>query len=1008
MRYARNGSSAKGTTAAQELDDEATGERLSHPFAVYAAQAILGSPWAFLLLFLVLFLLSVFGALELETMRGPPTYMRESGDGLLSGFPDTRRQRDIAAIWCPRVCNSSAELRDAAGSAERATIESLSRLRQDVNICQDLEWSSGASPRDGVAAGAYAKSGVHIVELSSGAMSCIDEVRLALSGLSERLGGNITVALGGLESVARASMEREGVDAWHHMAVCIPFVAAVLAVGLGNMCRPLTAVICMGATFASTRAILVAVKKLYDPLNVDMEDQAMFFICFALNADYALFFWSRFAEERATKRGADQYKVAVEEALLRSGAVIAVSNVVMAFALCGTLFFPGLNASGQRAFLIECLSGVVLAGLYSLTLTPTLAAALPSLFDEGSPTSPSQWSAWTTALRPDTKKIWTIWARIITSKPWLFVAPVAVFVGLAPFIWAAFQFEANLDVLEICANHETAEYQAYRQMREHFNLGKVVPITFVLEARDRGLSVEPISELESGVVSLGLPFEALIEDVHLGQGTSVGSATPPASSSRPHRPLPLLLPLPLTAAAAVLADGLPSWAAGEAAHLLQRESSRMQRKGGQAGGQAGGQRAEEGLVAPASVADGRRGQASAASRAIQMPQGMQASVTLSPEFGKLACSFVGSLLTETRGRDFEIRANDVLGIWWLPGAGPDGSAGCALNFVQGLAAGAGLPGGASTTGVGISQADIEKQIHRRISSDGSRQQLMVYPMFQPTSAAAADLSYFLSDVLEPASSREFVVKGRRYEFVVRHSSIVAAQLDLTNKMQAAAPWICICVAFVGFVSVGLTFHSAFLPFKLALTVAMPLLATYGVVIAFFQLGWFEFFGLGSHGSGPDPLILYTTPCCLFGLAMDYDLFLFARVYEYRKKGYDNRSAVARALVETGPVITIAGVLFAISLVFLTLSKTPFMQYLGAIYLTGICLDVFVVRTCLAPAFLCMAETLNYWPGEMPIPRLTWGEDGAGGFAAALLEARSSDGSDASTPASAASKPADSK
>merc|ERR1740120_435357 len=99
--------------------------------------------------------------------------------------------------------------------------------------------------------------------------------------------------------------------------------------------------------------------------------------------------------------------------------------------------------------------------------------------------------------------------------------------------------------------------------------------------------------------------------------------------------------------------------------------------------------------------------------------------------------------------------------------------------------------------------------------------------------------------------------------------------------------------------------------------------------------------------GLDYRLIMLTGAILFGFAMDYDLFLFVRVYEHRADGYDNLSAVKKALAETGPVITTAGAMMAVSFFFL------------------MCAQTVVVRIMLAPVFLSLAENLNYWPTKMP-------------------------------------------
>lgn len=952
MRYVRNGLGCQSAADLMPGEQDASpihDARFSNPVAERISQVLINRPRPVLAILTVVFILSAVGALELEAMRGPPRYMRSGAEA--NGFPSSRKSRDVVAIWCSAHCDGSENENRLLLSAETSVLEVVQDIqRRSANRkrqCDDLSWASESSPSASVQPSAYVKDGIRMVAVSAADRNCIDDVRRSLQTLnppSFGAGASVSVALGGLESVARASLDQEGRDAWAHMAICVPFVLAVLAIGLGNIFRPLTALVCMFCTFTTTRAILVAVKKIFPSVNVDMDDQAVFFISFALNADYALFFWSRFREERS-RSGEDDtcYNDVVQEAHLKSGTVITVSNIVMVFALSGTILFPGLNASGQLAFLIECLSGVLLAGFYSLTLTPVLASLSPHFFDESDGDKDHRYSWFTSRLmnlRPDTKKMWRSWSRMITSYPWFVIVPTVIFLSMTPFLHALSMYTPNLDVLEICANHETVEYQAYQQIANHFNLGKVMPLTFVLEARDIGPATRNESFAEPALLqsseSLWLPAESFVQLGSKSEAQPAWVETKLIESSAFSLPAAAFVGI-----TAVTADSTES--ANEATSMLQRDTQRYRRMSSQ----------DMSTDVPKPV--GKTNFASFLSvESIQ-----NRTITLSPEFGLIACKFVEGILNDTIGQQFEIHADDVLGVWWIPGAGSDGGNGCALDLAGSRTA---------ATMRGFDPEIVRREVYRRTSYDGTKQQLEVYPKFPPTGQSAVDLSNFFKSVTEPAAKKQFVVKGRRYEFRATHSSIVSSQLDLAQEMGHAAPWICGLVCLAGFVTVGLTFNAAFLPLKLALTVVVPLACTYGIVTSIFQLGWLRFLGIDVVSGGPDPLIMYTTPCCLFGLAMDYDLFLFVRVWEYRQKAYDNRSAVSRALVETGPVITTAGVLFAVSLIFLTMSKTPFMQFLGAIYLTGICLDVFVVRTCIAPAFLCMAEELNYWPARMPIPK----------------------------------------
>merc|ERR1712228_368204 len=125
-------------------------------------------------------------------------------------------------------------------------------------------------------------------------------------------------------------------------------------------------------------------------------------------------------------------------------------------------------------------------------------------------------------------------------------------------------------------------------------------------------------------------------------------------------------------------------------------------------------------------------------------------------------------------------------------------------------------------------------------------------------------------------------------------------LEETYRNALPFSLLIVLVAVCGIV--GVCFSSVFVAVKLVFTVLLPIAAEYGLLVCVYQYGWLEPFGV-SATDGVFWKVLYDTPGLLFGLAIDYDLFLFTRVYERRMQGFDNLSAVRIALEETAPVIT---------------------------------------------------------------------------------------------------------
>jgi len=104
---------------------------------------------------------------------------------------------------------------------------------------------------------------------------------------------------------------------------------------------------------------------------------------------------------------------------------------------------------------------------------------------------------------------------------------------------------------------------------------------------------------------------------------------------------------------------------------------------------------------------------------------------------------------------------------------------------------------------------------------------------------------------------------------------------------------------------------------------------------------------------------------LVGLGLDYDIFLFSRVVEYRKLGYNDRAAIVKGLYRTGGIITAAGVIMFIAFAGLMLSEEMVLNQYGFMLSFAVLADTFVVRTLVVPAIMSLAGPVNWWPGAMP-------------------------------------------
>lgn len=317
----------------------------------------------------------------------------------------------------------------------------------------------------------------------------------------------------------------------------------------------------------------------------------------------------------------------------------------------------------------------------------------------------------------------------------------------------------------------------------------------------------------------------------------------------------------------------------------------------------------------------------------------------SAEFGSRACHFIESVISSTRDKPFQINATDIESPWWDSTSGS-----CRPQHQQ-------------FRGLG---EDLS-------SNDGRKQLIKIYPKFRSSGEEAQAMTRFFWEHVEPQSESNFTTGGQLYNFKARHFTGLAEAMLEEELYGAKAPYVISIMILVVCLVVGLLFNSAGLGAKLVFTVVLPILAEFGFIIGAYQDGWLEWAGVERTG-GLLWGTAFTGMGLLFGLAIDYDIFLFARVYERRLEGYDNISAVRLALTETSGVITVAGTIMCLSFFFLARSTIYVVSQTGCLYFVGIAVDTYIVRFFLAPAVLCLNETMNYWPGKIPPASKCWDGD----------------------------------
>jgi putative drug exporter of the RND superfamily len=188
----------------------------------------------------------------------------------------------------------------------------------------------------------------------------------------------------------------------------------------------------------------------------------------------------------------------------------------------------------------------------------------------------------------------------------------------------------------------------------------------------------------------------------------------------------------------------------------------------------------------------------------------------------------------------------------------------------------------------------------------------------------------------------------------------AGYIDLASRISEKLPLQILVVIALSFVLLILAFRTAVIPAQAAVMNLLSIGAAYGVLTAIFQYGWLSsVIGL----NGPVPIVSYVPLfmfAVLFGLSMDYEVFLVSQIEEHVHAGEDNRSSVVSGLVTSARVITAAALIMVFVFGSFVLNGDPTIKQFGIGLAVAVVLDATVVRCLLVPALMLMMGRFNWW------------------------------------------------
>jgi RND superfamily putative drug exporter len=168
-----------------------------------------------------------------------------------------------------------------------------------------------------------------------------------------------------------------------------------------------------------------------------------------------------------------------------------------------------------------------------------------------------------------------------------------------------------------------------------------------------------------------------------------------------------------------------------------------------------------------------------------------------------------------------------------------------------------------------------------------------------------------------------------------------------------------------FIALFAGFRSLMIAIKAVLLNLLSVGAAFGALVLVFQEGWgSRLLGLGEATGSVFPIIPVIVFCIVFGLSMDYEVILVARVAEARRAGFDESPAIAEGLARSATVITNAAAIMIVVFAGFTLGEFLPIKMLGFALSVAVLVDAIAVRMVIGPALLRLAGRWNWWPGGL--------------------------------------------
>jgi putative drug exporter of the RND superfamily len=266
-----------------------------------------------------------------------------------------------------------------------------------------------------------------------------------------------------------------------------------------------------------------------------------------------------------------------------------------------------------------------------------------------------------------------------------------------------------------------------------------------------------------------------------------------------------------------------------------------------------------------------------------------------------------------------------------------------------------------------------------LDSAGTTAVFNVIPTTRPQDPATANLVTTLRDDVLPKEHATSYVTGA-----------TAGAVDFTSQITGRLAWVILAVVIISFILLTTAFRSVVIATKAAILNILSIGAAYGVIVAIFEWGWGASL-IGLHTTLPIPAYVpMLVFCIVFGLSMDYEVFLLSRVHEAWLVTRDPQRSVAIGIGATARVITTAAAIMIVVFSSFVLNPDPTVKMLAIGMAFAVLIDASLVRMILVPSVMALLGEHAWWMPrwlEPVVPRLQ-----LEGSAAATTEPRPADAS----------------